>query len=91
MSRLQFESFPSDRHDEIESIMKLGIHYHICWSDSSLDWKPFQTKQEATEVAQLIKKRIESYTIVERDTECERCREFNSKAFSARIAASKAK
>ena len=64
--------------------MKLGIHYHICWSfDSSLDWQPFQTEEEATEIARRIKKSAESYTIVERDGECERCREFNSKAFFA--------
>jgi hypothetical protein len=64
--------------------MNLGIHYYICWAfDSPLDWQPFQTKEEATEVARRIKKPAESYTIVERDGGCERCREFNSKAFSA--------
>jgi hypothetical protein len=64
--------------------MKLGIHYHICWlSDSSLDWKPFRAKQEATKVAERIKKPQESYTIVKRDDDCERCREFKLKAFFA--------
>ena len=43
------------------------IHYHIRWSDSSLDWKPFPTKEEATQLAAQIKKRKESYTIVEHD------------------------
>lgn len=61
--------------------MKLGIHYHIGWSsDSSLDWKPFRTKQEATTIAESIKKPTESYTIVERDDDCERCKEFELKA-----------
>ena len=64
--------------------MKLGVHYHIHWSsDSSLDWKPFRTEPEATRVAERIKKANESYMIVERDDECERCREFKLKAFFA--------
>ena len=58
--------------------IKSGIHYHIRWSDSSLDWKPFPTKEDATEVAGQIKKPNESYTIVERDNECERCKTFKS-------------
>ena len=64
--------------------MKLGIHYHIRWSrDSSLDWKPFRTKREATRMAEKIKKPDESYVIAERDDECERCKEFKLKAFFA--------
>jgi len=64
--------------------MKLGIHYHIFWSrDSSLDWKPFRTKQEATRTAEKIRKPDESYVIAERDDECERCKEFKLKAFFA--------
>ncbi len=64
--------------------MKLGIHYHIRWSsDASLDWKPFRTDQEATKVAERIKKPNESYTIVKRDDECERCKEFKLRAFFA--------
>jgi len=53
-----------------------AIHYHIRWSDSSLDWKPFPTKEEATKLATKIRKRNESYVIVERDGECERCKAF---------------
>jgi hypothetical protein len=72
-----------EAQDERES-MKLGIHYHIRWSsDSSLDWKPFRTKQEATKVAEGFKKPNESYIIAERDDECERCKEFKLKAFFA--------
>jgi hypothetical protein len=56
-----------------------GIHYHIRWSDSSLDWKPFPTKEEAKILAGEIKKRNESFVIVERDDECERCKMFESK------------
>jgi hypothetical protein len=52
------------------------IHYHICWSDSSLDWKPFPRKEEAAKLAEQIKKPNESYVVVERDDECERCKEF---------------
>ena len=55
-----------------------GIHYHICWAGSSLDWKPFPTKEDATKLAGQIKKRNESYNIVECDDECERCKMFKS-------------
>jgi hypothetical protein len=64
--------------------MNLGIHYHIRWSsDSSLDWKPFPMKLDATKMAERIKKPKESYSIVERGDECERCKEFRLKAFFA--------
>jgi hypothetical protein len=45
--------------EDRESI-KPGIHYHILWSNSSLDWKPVETKEEATVLARRIKKRNES-------------------------------
>lgn len=41
--------------------MEAKIHYHICWSDSSIDWKAFPTKQDASDVAGKIKKPNESY------------------------------
>jgi len=73
-----------DTQDEVESI-PLGIHHHIRWtSDSSLDWKPFRTKQEATKVADQIKKPHEKYAIVEREDQCERCKEFKMKALFRR-------
>ena len=55
-----------------------AIHYHIRWSDSSLDWKPFPTEEEATTLASLVKKPNESFSVVERDDECERCKVFRS-------------
>ena len=58
------------------------IHYHIQWSDSSLDWKRFPTYEEATEQARQIKKPNENYKIVERDEGCERCKLFQLKAIS---------
>jgi len=61
-----------------ESI-KSAIHYHILWSNSSLDWQRFPTKEEATIMAGQIKRRNESFTIVERNDECERCKMFNSR------------
>lgn len=62
-------------------------HYHIRWSsDSSLDWKPFPTQDEARELAESLKSQNESYIIVERDGECERCVVFKSKTFRAREA-----
>lgn len=55
-------------------------HYHVCWSDSSLDWKPCPTKEEAVQLASAIKRRNESYIIVQRDEHCERCNVFYSGA-----------
>ena len=63
--------------------MKLGIHYHIRWSsDSRLDWKPFPTQEEATEEAEGMKRPHENYKILERNEECERCKEFRLKALA---------
>ena len=61
--------------------IKSGIHYHIRWSDSSLDWKSFPTREEAAKLAGQIKKPSESYIIVERNADCERCKVFNSFLF----------
>ena len=64
--------------------MKSGTHYHILGSSkSSLDWKAFPTDEEAAQTARSIKKPDERYMIVERDGECERCKEFKSKAHVA--------
>jgi hypothetical protein len=63
-----------------EEPMKSGIHYHIRWSNSSLDWKPFLKEGDASELAGKIKRPNESYIIVERDNDCERCKEFELKA-----------
>ena len=49
-------------------------HYHIRWSDSNVDWKPFNTSEQAREVAERIKRPNENYIIEEYDGGCERCR-----------------
>ena len=64
------------------------IHYHIRWSDSSLDWKPFATEEEAKSLAGNIKKPNEAYVIVKRDSECERCKEFKLRAVRPRLSRS---
>ena len=58
--------------------MEAKIHYHICWSDSSLDWQSFATKEEAMELAKTIKKPNESCIIIARGQDCERCQLFQS-------------
>jgi len=60
--------------------MNSNIHYHIRWSDSMLDWKAFASEEEASHLAKNIKKKNESYAIVERDEQCERCNAFRSQA-----------
>jgi len=65
--------------------VKSATHYHIQWcSDASLDWKPFRTKEEATNLAKAIKQPNETYIIAERDGECERCKEFKARALAAK-------
>jgi hypothetical protein len=65
--------------------IKSGMHYHILWSGSALDWKPFPTKEEALKLGGAIKKRNETFTVLENDGECERCKAFRSKAKSRTI------
>ena len=65
---------------EHSEAIKSAIHYHILWSNPSLDWQRFPTKEEATIMAGQIKRRNESFTIVERNDECERCKMFNSRS-----------
>lgn len=48
-------------------------HYHIQWENSKLDWEAFQTKRQATDAAEQLKRQGENYTIVERDGDCPRC------------------
>lgn len=66
--------------EEHSQSIKSAIHYHIRWSNFSLDWKPFPTKEEATILGEQIKKPNENFTIEERDGECERCKMFRSEA-----------
>jgi len=61
-----------------------NTHYHIFWSDSVLDWKPFPTKEEAAHQARHINAKNESYTIVERDRDCERCIAFHMQLQNAK-------
>jgi hypothetical protein len=64
--------------------VKSATHYHIKWSSGSfLDWKPFPTKEDATRMAEAIKRWNETYIIAERDDHCERCEAFKSKAKSS--------
>lgn len=65
--------------EDSESI-KSEIHYHILWSNSSLDWKPFPTREEATMLAARIKKPNESFSVLECDDKCERCKMFKPKS-----------
>jgi len=69
---------------ERSGFIKSGVHYHIRWSpDLCIDWKSLSTREEAKQLAERIKKPNESYVVVERDDECERCKAFKLKAFFA--------
>src|SRR4051794_39868785 len=54
------------------------VHYHILWSNSTVDWKPFTTREEAEQFAESINPLKEVYTAVERGADCERCRAFKA-------------
>ena len=57
-----------------------GIHCHIRWSDSSLDWKSFPTEEEAINLVGRIKKPNDTYAVVECDQTCQRCKDFKMMA-----------
>jgi hypothetical protein len=52
------------------------IHFHICWSESRLDWEAFQTKQEAITQAKELKRPGETYLIQQFDDNCSRCNQL---------------
>jgi len=49
-------------------------HYHIRWSNSTLDWEAFPTSGEAADRAQQLVRLGESYIIEQADGDCQRCR-----------------
>jgi hypothetical protein len=48
-------------------------HYHIRWSNSTLDWEAFSTSEEAEAQAQQLVRLGESYIILQADGDCQRC------------------
>lgn len=50
------------------------IHYHICWSNSKLDWQAFTNKQEAKESAEKLVLPGETYAIVGFGDDCAWCK-----------------
>lgn len=43
------------------------MHYHIRWSDSKLDWKPFSTREETEQAARRLARRGEAFTVEHAD------------------------
>jgi len=50
------------------------VHYHICWSDSKLDWQAFDTPEDARIEAEKLVLSGESYTIDSFANDCPRCK-----------------
>jgi hypothetical protein len=48
-------------------------HYHIRWSNSTLDWEAFPTSEEAEAQAQQLVRLGESYIIEPAGGDCQRC------------------
>jgi len=54
--------------------MSKGMHYHIRWSDSSLDWERFSTLQEAEQSARQLARPGETFTLERVDDKtCMQC------------------
>jgi hypothetical protein len=51
-------------------------HFHIRWSNSTVDWEAFGTEEEARTEAERLKLPNESYTIEELAGECQLCKNF---------------
>lgn len=49
------------------------IHFHICWSESKLDWEAFRTREEAITQAKELVRPGETYLIQQFDGNCPRC------------------
>ena len=43
--------------------MRKGMHYHIRWSDSKLDWKRFSTREEAEHAARRLARPGETFIV----------------------------
>jgi hypothetical protein len=48
-------------------------HFHIRWSNSTLDWEVFGTEEQARAEAERLKRQHESYTIEDIDGKCQLC------------------
>jgi hypothetical protein len=46
------------------------VHYHICWSNSKLDWQAFSAPEEAQIEAEKLVRPRETYTIDKFDGDC---------------------
>lgn len=59
------------------SVCRPNVHYHIRWSSSdSLDWKTFETHEQAEAAAHALVRRGETYTVEARSENCERCEQL---------------
>jgi hypothetical protein len=57
--------------------MEQEMHYHICWSDSKLDWERFRTRQEAEGAARELARPGETFTVNQHDDRtCMQCRKL---------------
>jgi hypothetical protein len=54
-----------------------ATHFHIHWSGKeTLDWEPFNTREEAERRAAEIVQRDEEYTVEEHGQDCPQCNEW---------------
>ena len=53
-----------------------GIHYHIRWADSHLDWQAFASPAEANASAEKLARTGEAFTVERFDGNCSRCAEL---------------
>ena len=49
-------------------------HFHIRWSNVSLYWERFDSREEAEAHAKKLMRRDETFTVEEHDEMCQKCR-----------------
>ena len=59
--------------DNTNGVSPSGKHFHIRWSQLSLDWERFDTREEAEERAEQLVRDGETYTVEAFDGACARC------------------
>ena len=61
------------------------VHFHICWSDSKLDWEAFPTREEGITRAKELVLPGETYVIEQFDGACPRCKTLDNSKDPLRV------
>jgi hypothetical protein len=70
--------------DYANSVSSPQMHFHIRWSQLTLDWERFDTREAAEERAEYLVRDGETYTVEAFDGTCARCGEYKARRAAAR-------